>query len=98
MSILYPELVDLVERLHAGEPLAAADLELLEGYADPPANAIEDQLDGATVKLVEELTGSGDVYTPERAARALLADRRRSTRTGTTTTIWSKRRSVRTPS
>lgn len=35
--------------------------ELLGGYADPPAEVIEDQLDNGTVEAVEALTGRRNV-------------------------------------
>ena len=74
MSIAHPKFCALVERLAAGDPLTSIDRELLENYAAPSGGAtVEDQLDRITREAVERLTGDDDVWSPRRAARALLA-------------------------
>lgn len=73
MSIRHPALVDLVNRVTAGEPLTEQDRELLDAYAAPEPGTVEDQLDGHTREAVAEFTGRDDVWSPTRAARALLA-------------------------
>jgi hypothetical protein len=73
MSVRHPEFCHLVERLAAGGPIDAEDRTLLEAYATAAEGIpIEDQLDGVTRELVEEMTGRDDVWSPHRAARALL--------------------------
>jgi hypothetical protein len=74
MSIRHPEFTELVDRLWGGEQLTADDRELLEAYAEPDGIVIEDQLGQDTRETVEVLTGRDDVWSPERAARALLAE------------------------
>lgn len=69
MSVRHPEFCDLVEGL--GRSLSTAERSLLEGYAEADT-AIEDQLDRGTRERVEEVTGSTDVWSPQRAASALL--------------------------
>ena len=74
MSIHHSKFCELVEQLAAGEPPSDDDLALLREYAEPVVGIeIEDQLGGSVRELVEELTGRGDVWSPPRAARALLA-------------------------
>ena len=77
MSNRHHDLVDLVERLTGGAPLSDADRELLGEYLGDNGylgdEVREDQLDRITREAVEELTGRTDVWTPGRAARALLA-------------------------
>ena len=74
MSARHPDLVDLVDRLARGDPLGEDDQALLAEYAAAPT-WLEDQLDRVTREAVEELTGSDNVWSPQRAARALLATR-----------------------
>jgi hypothetical protein len=82
MSIRHPEFCTLVETLasdasrHKRPPaLSDADRELLTAYAEPSEGiVIEDQLGHGTVEAVEALTGESNVWSPERAARALLAE------------------------
>jgi hypothetical protein len=73
MSVRHPELCALVERLATGDRLTPSDRELLERYVAPSeAVELEDQLDRVTREAVEGLTGDRDVWSPGRAARALL--------------------------
>lgn len=76
MSIRHPEFCALVETLASmREPaLSDADRELLTEYAHPPHGTVEDQLGHGTMESVEALTGRGDVWSPERASWALLAE------------------------
>lgn len=76
MSIRHPEFCSLVETLHAGRPLDAAGVRLLEAYAAPSQpGEVEDKLDSITEGLVAQLTGSANASTPRRAARALIPER-----------------------
>lgn len=71
MSVRHPEFVDLVDRIAGGEAMTEDDHALLAEYAEGRSE-IEDQLDGSTVEAVREFTGREDVWSPQRAARALL--------------------------
>jgi hypothetical protein len=73
MSIRHPELCELIESIcFHGEPLSEHDRALLIEYANADAY-IEDQLDRVTRELAEEFTGNDDVWSPQRAARSVLA-------------------------
>jgi hypothetical protein len=74
MSIAHPTFCATVERLAAGGSLTSSDRQLLENYAAPACEqTLEDKLDRVTREAVERLTGADDVWSPRRAARALLA-------------------------
>lgn len=74
MSIRHSELCELVERIcFAGEPVTDDERNLLAEYANADDGYVEDQLDRVTRELVEEFTDSDDVWSPQRAARGLLA-------------------------
>lgn len=73
MSIRHPEFCDLVDRLADRRySMTVEDRGLLRDYVESEPG-IEDQLDGLTVETVTEITGREDVWSPQRAARALLA-------------------------
>ena len=73
MSARHPDFCDLVERIcQRREQHTSKDRRLLCDYARTVPGEIEDQLDRWTRETVEEFTGNPRVWTPRRAAQALV--------------------------
>jgi hypothetical protein len=73
MSIRHPELVELVyqicvDRVWGGAMISEDDLAPLVEDAEAEY-VVEDRLGSETVETVNQLTGSDDVWLPQRAAR-----------------------------